>query len=443
MEQYNGDWWRQAVERVPVQEAAPEKEVYNEEVVCVNSFDDMGLSDNVLRGIYAYGFETPSQVQQIAIVPILNGRDVVIQSHSGTGKTAAFAIPALQKIDYSLDKPNKNKESNKSPVQVIILTSTRELASQIFSVVQSLADYTAARVQLCAGGNSVRDDILGLRNNAPHIVVGVGGRVLDMMNREAVLDPSQVSLLVIDEGDDLLSASKAPLMGDIVMSLPTSCQIAVFGSTLRSEHVKTANKAAKDPLVWRVKKSELFLEGWRHFIIPCNAKCEPSSDDYASERLEALIQLFTRISFAQAIVFCTKKKTAEWLDENMKKANFSSNVHHGDLDSSERMRVLKLLRSADIRFLIATDALARGIDLHTVSLVINFDFPPDASNKTCLDMYYHRAGRAGRFGRRACVLNLVASPNDMNYLENLRSRYSLQPFEEIPLDQTERLSQYL
>jgi superfamily II DNA/RNA helicase len=443
---YTGSWWRSEITTEP-NTTEEHKEVASSasptEPSLVKSFDEMGLADDVLRGVYAYGFENPSRVQQQSIVPIIAGHDAIIQSQSGTGKTAAFAIALLQRLDYSLGNSNTNdtnlSASNKqqASVQVIVLTATRELATQLFRVIEALATYTPAKVQLIAGGTSVREDILGLRENAPHVVVGVGGRVYDLIQRHA-LDCTRVSMLVLDEADELLSSQKKSLAGDLVLALPTTAQIVLFASTLRREHVETACKAVKSPLIIRVKKRDLSLEGIRHAFLPCSLRLDEATGD--ERKLEALKSVWEYICHAHTIAFCTTKKVTEWVRQELLAADFTSSFFHGDLEQSQRTATLQEFRTGACSFLFSTDALARGLDVPSCGLIINYDLPLQAENS--YDQYYLRAGRSGRFGRKGLVLNLVLRSDEMSFLEQVQRRYGFQ-LDEISLNNLRVLANLL
>lgn len=361
----------------------------------VNSFDDMHLKEELLRGIYAYGFEKPSAIQQRAIMPCVKGHDVIAQAQSGTGKTATFSISILQKIDTNL-----------AECQALILAPTRELAQQIQKVVIALGDFMNTMCHACIGGTNVKEDMRKLELGV-HVVVGTPGRVDDMITRKA-LKSSQIKLFVLDEADEMLSRGFKDQIYDIFRKLGSGVQVILLSATMPSEVMDVGLRFMKNPIRILVKKEELTLDGIRQFFV------DVVKEDW---KLETLCDLYSAISISQAVIFCNTRRKVDWLTESMNERDFTVSAMHGDMDQRERDLIMRQFRTGSSRVLITTDLLARGIDVQQVSLVINYDLPSNREN------YIHRIGRGGRFGRRGVAINFVTE-SDKHVLTDIERFYS-------------------
>jgi len=368
----------------------------------VDSFDSMGLKDELLRGIYSYGFERPSAIQQKAIVPTISGRDVIAQAQSGTGKTATFAIGALQQIDFS-----------RRECQALILAPTRELAAQIQKVVEALGDYLGVKAHACIGGTRVRDDVSVLQEGV-HVIVGTPGRVLDLLSRDSI-DASKIKIFILDEADEMLSRGFKDQIYDVFQNLPSSVQVGLFSATMPPEALEITNNFMNKPLKILVKQEEVTLEGIRQFYINCERE---------EWKLDTLCDLYDTLNIAQAVIFCNTRKKVDWLTDQLRSRDFTVSATHGDLESETRNVILNEFRTGSSRILITTDLLARGIDVHGVSLVINYDLPRN------FEKYIHRIGRSGRFGRKGVAINLI-STEDVQRLKEIE-RYYNTAIEEMP-----------
>jgi translation initiation factor 4A len=366
------------------------------------SFDDMGLVTELLRGIYSYGFEKPSAIQQKAVKPLLLGRDLIAQAQSGTGKTAAFAIGALQRIDL-----------NNRATQALILAPTRELAQQIQKVILALGDYLKAECHACIGGTAVREDIKKLESGC-HIVVGTPGRVFDMINRR-VLRPEGIKLFCLDEADEMLSRGFKDQIYEVFRYLPSTVQVGLFSATMPNEVLELTTKFMRDPIRILVKRDELTLEGIRQFYI---------SIEREQWKMETLCDLYETVTITQAIIYCNSRRKVDWLTEQMRARDFTVSAMHGEMEMKEREVIMREFRSGSSRVLITTDLLARGIDVQQVSLVINYDLPNNIEN------YLHRIGRSGRFGRKGVAINFITE-DDVRIMRQIEQHYSTQ-IEEMP-----------
>merc|ERR1712134_83142 len=368
------------------------------------TFDDMELREDLLRGIYAYGFEKPSAIQQKAVKPMMLGRDVIAQAQSGTGKTATFAVGTLQKIDLKLRE-----------YQSLILAPTRELAQQIQKVVIALGDYMDLQVHACVGGTAVRGDIRTLQGGV-HIVVGTPGRVYDMINRRA-LRLESMKQFFLDEADEMLSRGFKEQIYDIFKFLPDQVQVCLFSATMPLDVLEVTERFMREPIRILVKKDELTLEGIKQFYIAVERE---------EWKLETLCDLYETLTITQAIIYCNTRRKVDWLQEEMQKRDFTVSCMHGDMDQRERDIIMREFRTGSSRVLITTDLLARGIDVQQVSLVINFDLPTNREN------YIHRIGRSGRFGRKGVAINFLTE-GDVRYLRDIEQFYQTE-ITEMPMN---------
>jgi translation initiation factor 4A len=368
-----------------------------------SSFDDMNLREDLLRGIYAYGFEKPSAIQQRAIVPILTGVDTIAQAQSGTGKTATFSISTLQLIDLKQIR-----------TQALILAPTRELAQQIQKVVRALGDFLNITSHACIGGTLVRDDIRTLQQGV-QVVVGTPGRVYDMINRQA-LTLASVILFVLDEADEMLSRGFKDQIYDIFQHMPPKVQVCLFSATMPEEILDISTRFMRDPIRILVKKDELTLEGIKQFYVAVE------KEDW---KLETLCDLYETLTITPAIIYCNTRRTVDWLTDKMGQRDFTVSSMHGDMSSQERELIMKEFRSGSSRVLITTDLLARGIDVQQVSLVINYDLPGNREN------YIHRIGRSGRFGRKGVAINFVTN-DDVRAMREIEAFYNTE-IQEMPM----------
>jgi len=379
-----------------------EEEFESSEAEIVDSFDNMSLKENLLRGIYSYGFEKPSAIQQRAILPLIRKRDIIAQAQSGTGKTATFTIGILQQIDASLHD-----------CQALILAPTRELAQQIQKVVSALGEYFRVRCHSCIGGTRVRDDIAELQKGV-HVVVGTPGRVYDMLCRK-VLRAQHIKIFILDEADEMLSRGFKDQIYDIFTILPSNAQIGLFSATMPPEALEITQKFMTKPVKILVKKDELTLEGIKQFYI---------SVEKEEWKLDTLCDLYDTLNITQAVIFCNTRRKVDELTDKMRAREFTVSSTHGDVGQKERDVILTEFRTGSSRVLITTDLLARGIDVQQVSLVINYDLPRNLEN------YIHRIGRSGRFGRKGVAINFVTH-DDLRTLRELEQFYNTQ-IEEMP-----------
>jgi translation initiation factor 4A len=355
------------------------------------------ISPDLLRGIYAYGFEKPSNIQQKSILSIIQKRDVIAQAQSGTGKTGAFTVAALQGVNVE-----------KKTTQILILAPTRELAKQIYDVISSIGSMMSGLVlRLLVGGTSTTDDASELRKNVPHIIVGCPGRVFDMIRRNHI-QGSSVQMLILDEADEMLSAGFNEQIYNIFQYMSTDIQVALFSATMPPELYSLTEKFMRNPVNIQVKADQLTLEGiQQHYV---------ALDDDVQKYL-TLKDLFKSISVSQCIIFCNSTKRVADLHEAMLFDGFPVCCIHSGMDKADRDKAYTEFKVGHHRVLISSNVTARGIDIQQVSTVINFDMPQD------VHIYLHRIGRSGRWGRKGVGINFVTR-RDMRIKKEIESYYA-------------------
>jgi superfamily II DNA/RNA helicase len=369
-----------------------------------NSWDELDIDINILRGIYSYGFEKPSPIQSKSIISIANGKDIIAQAQSGTGKTAAFSVGTLSHI-------NVKERSN----QALILAPTHELALQISSVISSLSSLmTGIVIKTIIGGSSIDEDASSMRENVPHIIVGCPGRVYDMIRRKHI-NANKLKIVVLDEADEMLSSGFKEQVYNIFQNLNKNAQIALFSATLPHNIFQITNKFMRDPIKICVKAESLTLEGIKQYFVAVE-------DD--RQKYLTLKDLYQFISVSQCIIYCNSVKRVTDLYEAMKEDNFPVTCIHSNMTKADRETTFKDFRTGSARVLISSNVTARGIDIQQVSVVINFDLPRD------IHTYLHRIGRSGRWGRKGTGINLITR-RDITKIKEIETYYSTQ-IEELP-----------
>ena len=366
-------------------------------VSVTSTFDAMGIREDLLRGLYSYGFEKPSAIQQRAIMPICAGRDVIAQAQSGTGKTSMISLALCQMLDTSTRE-----------VQALVLSPTRELATQTEKTALALGNFMSVQVHACIGGRSVGEDAKVL-DRGVHIVSGTPGRVFDMIKRRN-LRTRNIKTLVLDEADEMLNKGFKEQIYDVYRYLPPETQVVLVSATLPVDVLEMTSKFMTDPIRILVKRDELTLEGIKQFFVAVEKE---------EWKFDTLCDLYDTLTITQAVIFCNTKKKVDWLTEKMRANNFTVSAMHGDMPQKERDAIMGEFRGGTTRVLITTDVWARGIDVQQVSLVINYDLPMNREN------YIHRIGRSGRYGRKGVAINFVKA-DDVGALRDIEQYYSTQ-----------------
>uniref|UniRef100_A0A8C5A3M9 RNA helicase n=1 Tax=Gadus morhua TaxID=8049 RepID=A0A8C5A3M9_GADMO len=369
-----------------------------------DNFDDMNLKEALLRGIYAYGFEKPSAIQQRAIIPCIKGYDVIAQAQSGTENwLSRYAGPEV--------RVNLTVSQTKAGIIGTVAQKTK-----IQKVIIALGDYMGATCHACIGGTNVRNEMQKLQAEAPHMVVGTPGRVFDMLNRR-YLSPKWIKMFVLDEADEMLSRGFKDQIYEIFQKLSTNIQVVLLSATMPADVLEVTKKFMREPIRILVKKEELTLEGIKQFYI--NVERE-------EWKLETLCDLYETLTITQAVIFLNTRRKVDWLTDKMHSRDFTVSALHGDMEQKERDVIMREFRSGSSRVLITTDLLARGIDVQQVSLVINYDLPTNREN------YIHRIGRGGRFGRKGVAINFVTE-EDKRILRDIETFYNT-TIEEMPMN---------
>lgn len=347
----------------------------------MSHFEQLELKDEIRQAVVDMAFEEPTPIQEQAIPALLSGRDVLGQAQTGTGKTAAFALPMLSQIN-----------AKKPYVQGFILTPTRELALQVSRAIEEFAKYLPIRV-LCVYGGQPYGKQLRMLKEGVQIVVGTPGRVLDLISKKNALDLSKLRFAVLDEADEMLKMGFIEDVENILSETPETCQKALFSATIPKEIRQLAGKFLKDPLEITVASDTLTLKTTEQRIYLVQDK-----DKFAS-----LLRLLEVEPIQNALIFTkTKLRTAE-LAEQLIKYRFPAEALHGDLTQIARETALNRFRKGIVKIMVATDVAARGLDIQDVSHVFNYDLPAEAED------YVHRIGRTGRAGATGIAISFVTS----------------------------------
>eukprot|EP00270_Netrium_digitus_P015045 TRINITY_DN5207_c0_g1_i1.p1 TRINITY_DN5207_c0_g1~~TRINITY_DN5207_c0_g1_i1.p1 ORF type:complete len:466 (+),score=36.93 TRINITY_DN5207_c0_g1_i1:90-1487(+) len=349
-----------------------------------NEFEDYFLKRELLMGIYEKGFEKPSPIQEESIPIALTGRDILARAKNGTGKTAAFCIPAIEKID-----PTKNV------IQVLILVPTRELALQTSQVCKELAKHLKIEVMATTGGTSLKDDIMRLYQPV-HLLVGTPGRVVDLASK-GVCNLRECSMLVMDEADKLLSPEFQPLVERLISFFPKGRQILLYSATFPVTVKSFKDKFLNKPYVINLM-DELTLKGITQYYAFVEER----------QKVHCLNTLFSKLQINQSIIFCNSVNRVELLAKKITELGYSCFYIHAKMLQSHRNRVFHDFRNGACRNLVSSDLFTRGIDIQAVNVVINFDFPKNS------ETYLHRVGRSGRFGHLGLAVNLITYEDRFN-----------------------------
>jgi len=363
------------------------------------TWEDMNLPDEILRGIYSYGFERPSPIQQRAIHPIQCGREVIAQAQSGTGKTATFTIGSLSRLNPEL-----------KGTQILALAPTHELASQTTTVFNAIgSDISNFSAKTFIGGTNVRDEINSTRRHPPTVAVGCPGRILDLLQKGAFMN-QDIHTIIIDEADEMLSQGFQEQVRNIFEILREDVQALIFSATLSREVLDITRKFMKDPVRILMEPEKLTLEGIAQYY--ANVR----SDD---DKYDLLQQICSKMAINQCIIYCNSVNRVKQLHECMTRDGFSVVCIHRQLSKFDRENAFKQFKTSACRFLISSDITARGIDVQQVNVVINFDLTKDVNT------YLHRIGRSGRWGRKGTAINFLTY-YDLRTKQDLENYYRIQ-----------------
>jgi superfamily II DNA/RNA helicase len=360
------------------------------------TFDEMDLPDDLAHGICSYGFDRPSSIQRYAIVPMKEHRDILAQSQSGTGKTGAFVIGSLSCVDKSVHAP-----------QVLIISPVRELAQQTERVANAIGQYMELKTLVATGGNPLRDDAQVLRDGA-QVIVGTPGRIYDLLRR-GDFQLEHMRVVILDEADQMLDELFADQIKSILeFRFPDSTQLALFSATMPADVLELAERFLRNPVRILLPPDQVTLKGISQYHVPL---------DREEWKFDVLLDLYQHLKINQAFIYVNKRQKAEILAKRMTEAGFTLECIHGEMPVAERKKRMDDFRRGNVRVLISTDLLARGIDVQQVSVVINFELPTKREN------YIHRIGRSGRFARKGLAINLVTA-DEMRLLHDIEHHYA-------------------
>jgi len=395
----------------------------------IDTWDELDIDPNILRGIYAYGYERPSPIQRKAILPMLKKRDLIAQAQSGTGKTATFAIGALATVDL---KENKN--------QVLILSPTRELTTQTANVVKNLGSLMdGLRVETLFGGGGPAN-VVGVGENwrgregqkergdkgdkkegagaekekrkdrvYSHILCGCPGKVYDMMRTNRITTRS-IRLIILDEADEVLSSGFKEQVYNIFQHLSNDVNIALFSATLPNYVFTITNKIMRNPVQICVKAEQLTLEGIAQYFVAV---------ENDMQKFEVLKDIYSYISLSQCMIYCNSVRRVNDLYNAMLEEGFPVCCIHSNMDKKTRDESFADFRTGKYRVMISSNVTSRGIDIQQVSTVINYDIPK------CVHNYLHRIGRSGRWGRKGVGINFVTK-YDCHKMKEIEQYYDCQ-----------------
>jgi len=349
-----------------------------------NDFEDYFLKRELLMGIFEAGFERPSPIQEESIPIALAGRDILARAKNGTGKTAAFVVPVLEKVD-----------SSKNAIQAMILVPTRELALQTSQVCRDLGKYLNLEIMVSTGGSSLKDDILRLYNTV-HIIIATPGRILDMAQK-GVANLQQCAMIALDEADKLLSPEFMGLVEQVIGFMAPERQILLFSATFPIKVKTFKDKMMRKPYEINLME-ELTLKGITQYYAFVEER----------QKVHCLNTLFSKLQINQSIIFCNSVNRVELLAKKITELGFSCFYIHAKMLQAHRNRVFHDFRNGACRNLVSSDLFTRGIDIPSVNVVINFDFPKSA------ETYLHRIGRSGRFGHLGLAVNLITYDDRFN-----------------------------
>ncbi|KAJ8653954.1 hypothetical protein O0I10_010403 [Lichtheimia ornata] len=385
----------------------------------VKSFEELGLKNELLQGLYGMGFSKPSKIQETALPLLLQEppKNMIGQSQSGTGKTAAFSLNILNRIDPHIFKP-----------QAIILSPSRELASQTVNVIQEMGKYTNITTCLVVKGGSHRG-----RTINEHVIVGTPGSVMDSIRRRQ-LTTNGIKVFVLDEADNMLDQDG---LGDqsirIKGMLESQPQIVLFSATFPDNVRRFAPRFAPDAYEISLRREELSVDSIKQFYMDCRDE---------EHKYEVLCNLYDLLTVSQSIIFCRRRDTADEIARRMSEQGHAVLSLHGMMSPEERDQVMDHFRRGESKVLITTNVVSRGIDIMQVSLVVNYDMPLDVNHNPDPETYLHRVGRTGRFGRTGVSINFVHDRTSWQHMRAIEEHFQKQ-ITMVPTDDWEEVEKIL
>jgi ATP-dependent RNA helicase DeaD len=344
----------------------------------IENFEDLPLTPEVKKGIEELGFTELFPIQAQAIIPLLEGKDVIGQAQTGTGKTAAFGIPMVERVNPNIKR-----------VQGLVLAPTRELAIQVAQRISRFSRYSSLKVLPVYGGEPINKQICALERGV-HIVVGTPGRVIDHLKRRT-LNLSSTKVVVLDEADRMLDMGFIDDINYILSRVPEDRQLSLFSATIDQSVMNVCHRYMKNPEKILVSKDEIALTQLNQYYMVVNPR----------NKLEYLLDILKRNNMAKAIIFCNTRRGTDWLAHKLNRYGYDAKSLHGGFTQAQRDRVSNSFRNGQLKMLIATDVAARGLDIQGITHIINYDIPLDAL------VYFHRIGRTARMGNDGTAITLV------------------------------------
>ena len=347
----------------------------------MKSFKELGLDENIINGLNKQGITEPTEIQSLVISDILNGKDVIGEAHTGSGKTIAFLTPLFQKVDET-----------KREMQVLILAPTHELVMQINNQIKLLSTNSGKEVTSLniIGDVNIDKQIKKLKDIKPHIIVGTPGRVLDLMNKKKIAS-HQIKTIVIDEGDNLLDNTSASFVKDIIKKTMRDRQLLIFSATISNKTLNTAKELMKEPVIFKNESKVSLNPNIDHYYIEVDQR----------EKVEVLRKLLSAINPEKALVFVNRSFDINLINDKLNYHNKNTFAMHNRLTKEQRQNALESFRNGKINILISSDMTARGLDINGITHIINLDFPKNSEE------YLHRAGRTARGNNSGITISLV------------------------------------
>lgn len=369
------------------------------------NFDNLNLKKELLEGIYLYGFKTPSRIQIKGIQTLNTGKDCILQSQSGTGKTATYLLGVMNQIEIN------------TQLQGIIISPTRELSEQVYKVAEKISEKSKIKIIKCIGGTNLKQNLKDIKNT--NLIIGTIGRILHLIVKNKI-SVDNLKFLVLDEADNIIEDREKNNIISIIEKINDNCQICLISATLTNNIFKFSKEKMNDPLKVLLKKNEVSVDLISQYYL------DVEIEEY---KFEVLLELYNILSTSQTIIFCNTIRKVNWLTENLNSKNFPITSIHGKMTQEERNDIVNEFRSGKTRILLTTDLLARGIDIPQVNLIINYDIP---YNK---ETYIHRIGRCGRFGKKGISITMVKTEDqsDLKLLNKLKNYYQIN-IKELPDD---------
>jgi ATP-dependent RNA helicase DeaD len=370
----------------------------------MQSFKDLPLSMEVLRSIEELGFESLFPIQAQAIIPLLEGKDVIGQARTGTGKTAAFGVPMVEKLNPEIRK-----------VQGLVLVPTRELAVQVAANIKLFAKYAKLKVLPVYGGEPIQRQIRALTSGV-HIVVGTPGRLIDLLKRR-VLNLSSVKTAVLDEADRMLDMGFIEDIEYILARTPSNKQTSLFSATIDKTVMSVCNRYMKNPEKILVSKDEIALTQMKQYYMVVNSH----------RKYGALCDILRENHVGRAIIFCKTRRGTSALSDKLRRKGCNVQALHAGFTQPQRDRVINSFRDGKLKLLVATDVAARGLDIQGITHIINYDVPLEAL------VYFHRIGRTARMGQEGTAITLVGY-GELSYFNDIKA-LTKTTIEEMPFEQ--------